>query len=375
MKCPNCGKESSPNDKHCIYCGKSFETHNYCRKCGAKLFENQKFCNKCGAEVKFPDENSSKGLISGLGGLLNGRNFVLAIGLVVLILMAAYFSGAFQSETHISGKGFSATFPKGYSMIEDKYMIAGANTVPLYMIYDDKGTNVLNISSSPQRFTGFNKSSDIEEYMGFFGFEDIEKIKLGEAEGYKARDMYPAWKGRNTAYVMLEGSKYAYRIEYLNEGNLSLLENASFSDYVALTHITELDEGRMYNGINSVELEGDRFTLKAPDGWSIAECEIDNNTRYDVLNERGTIRLTIVDFDGEEFVYNESDVKEVFEYFIIEYWNASDVRSYTIGGIDGLCIVNSNHDYGIVAVKGWHGYVIMYSDDESLGVANTIRFK
>ena len=250
MKCPNCGKEASPNDKHCIYCGKSFETHNYCRKCGAKLFENQKY----------------------------GRNFVLAIGLVVLILMAAYFSGAFQSETHISGKGFSATFPKGYSMIEDKYMIAGANTVPIYMIYDDKGTNVLNISSSPQRFTGFNKSSDIEEYMGFFGFEDIEKIKLGEAEGYKARDMYPAWKGRNTAYVMLEGSKYAYRIEYLNEGNLSLLENASFSDYVALTHITELDEGRMYNGINSVELEGDGFTLKAPDGWSIAECEIDNNT-------------------------------------------------------------------------------------------------
>ena len=62
----------------------------------------------------------------------------------------------------------------------------------------------------------------------------LKRSSLGEAEGYKARDMYPAWKGRNTAYVMLDGSKYAYRIEYLNEGNLSLLKNASFSDYVAI---------------------------------------------------------------------------------------------------------------------------------------------
>ena len=34
---------------------------------------------------------------------------------------------------------------------------------------------------------------------------------------------------------------------------------------------------------------------------------------------------------------------------------------YTIGGIDGISISNQYHDIGIVAVKGWHAYVIMYS--------------
>ena len=122
-------------------------------------------------------------------------------------------------------------------------------------------------------------------------------------------------------------------------------------------------------------MEGDGNTLKAPDGWSIAECEIDNNTRYDVLNERGSIKNTIIDFDGKEYVYNESDLEEVFYYFITEYWNASDVRSYYIGGVEGISISNQNHDYAIVAINGWRAYVILYSDEESLGVINTMRFK
>ena len=373
MKCPNCGKEANPNDQFCIKCGKPLEAHNYCNKCGAKLFKNQKFCNKCGAEVKIHSESSHDN--NKASSIINGRTALLVIGIVLLIIIAAYSSNGFASEAKISGKGFSASFPKGYSMIEDKYMIVGANTVPLYIIYDDKGTNVLNISGIPKRFTNFNNASDIKSFMSVYEFKDIEKVKLGDAEGYKGSDTSPIWKGMNTAYVMLDGSRYSYKIDYLNEGNLSFLKNASFTDYVPISHMTEPDEGKRYRGINSVELEGDTFTLTAPAGWNIRECSIENNTRYDVVNERGTVKNTIIDFDFSENVYNESDVKEVFDYFIIEYWNASDVRSYTIGGIDGLCIVNSNHDYGIIAVKGWHAYVIMYSDDESLGVANTIHFK
>ena len=80
-------------------------------------------------------------------------------------------------------------------------------------------------------------------------------------------------------------------------------------------------------------------------------------------------------FDGKEYVYNESDLEEVFYYFITEYWNASDVRSYYIGGVEGISISNQNHDYAIVAINGWRAYVILYSDEESLGVINTIHFK
>ena len=75
-----------------------------------------------------------------------------------------------------------------------------------------------------------------------------------------------------------------------------VLKNASFTDYVPISHITEPDEGRIYRGINSVELEGDTFTLTAPAGWNITECAIENNTRYDINQDnafdiRDLIRL------------------------------------------------------------------------------------
>ena len=106
MKCPNCGKEANPNDKFCIKCGKPLEAHNYCNKCGAKLFKNQKFCNKCGAEVQVHSESSHDN--NKASSIINGRTALLVIGIVLLIIIAAYFSNGFASESKISGKGFSA---------------------------------------------------------------------------------------------------------------------------------------------------------------------------------------------------------------------------------------------------------------------------
>ncbi len=438
LKCPKCGKENSTGNRFCKNCGYSLESINYCGKCGAIVKKNQNFCMNCGEKIKGLDEeaaalnksttseknsenkstssekNSENKSTTSEKNSLNksssqrdeknslnknssqrddknskadaekskeskgiSKSKIIAIIIIfALIIMAAYISGAFSDEVELKGNGFKATFPKGYSMVEDEFMVTSANVVPIYMIYDDNGTNVLNITGIPSRVQGFHNTSDIEKSMISSEFEEIEKVKLGNAEGYKGVETYVVWKGLKTAYVMVDGNKNPYKIDYINEGNLSFLKNASFTEFVPKIHITEPDAGVIYRGMNSVELEGETFTLTAPEGWNMKKTEFENNTsRYDVFTERGLIKNRILDLDGQLLVHNQSDVEELFDYYVLGYWNASDVRPYTIAGKEGFIIATQYDDYVIIVVNGWHAYFIEYSNEESLGVANTIQFK
>lgn len=394
LKCPKCGSDVDLDDSFCKKCGTSLDANKYCTKCGAELEEDSKFCDKCGAKVGAlaSDDNDSKPINfskyskkndatkeekeSKLKNLTSGKKALGIIAVFAVILIACYFAGIFSSEVELNGEGFSATMPKGYSMIEDKYMVAGGNTVPLYRIYDNEGTSVLNITYIPSRFSDMHNSSDIRDYMKSENFSDIKKVKLGTANGYKGTDNFFAFKGHKIAYVTLDGSDYVYRIKYLNERNLSYLNDTNFTDFNLEANVTEPDDSITYNETDTAELQTGSLTLTAPKDWTISQHEQSGTNRYDVLTENGTSRMTILDVDIEMDTDSLSgSTLDIVYSGMVDSLNANDVKSYTIDGIEGRSINTDDMGYLIIAIKGRHAYSIMYSDEESLAIANTIDFK
>lgn len=55
MRCSNCGKELSPQDKFCSQCGTAVPPQEvFCSQCGKKLAAEDKFCSQCGTAVSSP---------------------------------------------------------------------------------------------------------------------------------------------------------------------------------------------------------------------------------------------------------------------------------------------------------------------------------
>ncbi len=63
MKCPNCGKDNTPNSRFCAGCGQRLDTKILCSSCGKLVQQGSKFCSFCGARIK--DHKSSSGKPAG----------------------------------------------------------------------------------------------------------------------------------------------------------------------------------------------------------------------------------------------------------------------------------------------------------------------
>lgn len=59
MRCSNCGKELTPQDKFCSQCGWAVPPQDiFCSQCGKKLTAEDKFCSQCGKPVSSQAESA-----------------------------------------------------------------------------------------------------------------------------------------------------------------------------------------------------------------------------------------------------------------------------------------------------------------------------
>lgn len=340
-----------------------------CHNCGEEINDDAKFCKYCGAQtIQNTEEKSNK-----FGNLK-------IIGIIIIAIIAIFLVLGFLSGSEVSGPGFSLDLPSGYYSEESTYFASGGHVTPYYEVFDENGTNCISISYITKVENSKEIRKDIKGYMSDSGFEKIKKIKIGDAKGYKG--VYDNGEEKqNVAIVTLKGTDYCYYIEYDNKGNLSYIkDNINLFESDIPVTVTEPDKDIVYNG-NGKELKTKYFTLNAPEGWSI-ENETDDLeglkiTTYDIISDKNSSRAAVIVTNLKDLGFSKDEVKSFYKE-TMKNENFTNIEKYNLGGAKGKSFYDKTKydtSWGIINYKGKNVYSIVYSDEESLGVINTIQFK
>ena len=375
VSCPNCGTENPRKSKFCKKCGAEIKSTVICPECGSEV-KDSKFCAKCGATLVSEESysySSEDESFSNLSEKVSSSRILIICGIVGIVLIALFLLFGSNSSSEFTANGFTVDLP-GYSV--DNYTAGfGGKVVPMYMFTDENGENVLNISYLPSEMGGDAAVKNLESYMADEGYDNIKSCKIADASGYKGVSKNYDSKGKKTAFISLKDSDYCYVIDYNNKGNLSLLnDNINFTkDKIPVT-VTKPDSSISLS--DGQELNNKYFTLKAPDDWTQKSSSTTNGKDYSILSDKGSVRIKIAVTDLSAYDPTKEEIENSIQG-VMTSLDSSNVKKYKLGSVTGKSFYSKQKggNYQIVASKDGKVYMMTYTDEESLKVLNTIKFK
>ena len=367
VPCPNCGTENPRKSKFCKECGAEFKSTVICPECGAEV-KDSKFCAKCGATLVSENETFSDSIEKESKHPI----FIIA-GIIGIVLIALVLLFGVNQSSQFSANGFAVDLP-GCSV--DNYTVGvGGKVVPMYMISDENGENLLNISYLPSEMGGDVAVKNLESYLNNEGYSNIKSCKISGVSGYKGVSENYDSKGKKTAFLSIKDSDYCYVIDYNNEGNLSLLnDNINFTKDKIPVSVTEPDSDiSLSDGSN---LKTKDFSLKTPGDWTQESSSTNNGRDYSILSEEGSVRIKIAVTDLSAYNPTQEEIDNSIQGAMTSL-DSSKVKKYKIGSVTGKSFYSKQNggNYQIVANKGDKVYMMTYTDEESLEVLNTIKFR
>ena len=100
-------------------------------------------------------------------------------------------------------------------------------------------------------------------------------------------------------------------------------------------------------------------------------------TAYNIISDKNSSRALVGVLNAGDLGLSKDEVKSFYKE-IMKNENYTNIEKYNLGGAKGKSFYDKTKDvtsWGIINYKGKNVYHIMYSDEESLGVINTIQFK
>ena len=375
VSCPNCGAENPKKSKFCKECGAEFTSRVICPECGAEV-KDSKFCSKCGANLVSDEETFldliDKETYSESNEKESKPPILIIAGIIGIVLIALFLLFGANQSSQLTANGFTVDLP-GCS-VENYTAGFWGKVVPMYIISNENGENVLNISYLPSKMGGDTAVKNLESYLNEEGYTNIESCEISGVSGYKGVSENYDSEGKKTAFLSLENSDYCYVIDYNNEGNLSLLnDNINFTkDKIPVT-VTKPDSDISLS--EGTDLKAKDFTLKTPSGWFINKKSIEDGTSYAIKSDKNSTRIKIVVTDLSSYNPQKNEIKGAIND-LMDSVNSTDKHRYNIGDTKGYSFYSENTEkYVIVTNYKNKIYMSSYTDEESLKVLNTIQFK
>ena len=100
-------------------------------------------------------------------------------------------------------------------------------------------------------------------------------------------------------------------------------------------------------------------------------------TAYDIISDKNSSRALVDVLNAGDLGLSKDEVKSAYKE-IMKNENYTNKEKYNLGGAKGKSYYDKSKNtpsWGIINYKDKKIYFIMYSDEESLGVINTIKFK